>query len=265
MWDVVDPRIDKSVLISRQYVTGANLAARANIYSWQKPTFDFVGWVLDQHRWQIGDRVLDVGCGYGAYVPHLKARGAEVIAVDLSMGMLAEARAKGAPLLCADAQSLPLRSGAFDAAIAPHMLYHVHDVPLAVRELRHVVRPGGTVLAVTNALDDKPQIVDLLHRAAGREAGTYVKVDRRFVLEDAPGFFRAEFDHLRVIEVRTELDIRQVEPLVRYLDSIRSAAEPALGADWDELLTEAAQLITQEIQSRGGFLITTHAGIVIAE
>ncbi len=228
---VVDPRTDKNVLLTRQYATGANLAARANIYSWQKPTFDFVGWVLDQHRWPIGARVLDLGCGYGAYVPHLKARGAEVIAVDLSMGMLAEARAKGAPLVCADAQSLALVSGAFDAVVAPHMLYHVPDVPSAVRELRRVVRPGGTVLAVTNAFDDKPQIMDLLHRAAGREPGTYVKVDRRFVLEDAPGFLRGEFDHLRVVEVRTELNIGQVEPLVRYLDSIRSVAEAALGAD----------------------------------
>ena len=42
---------------------------------------------------------------------------------------------------------------------------------------------------------------------------------------------RAEFDHLRVVEVRTELNIRRVEPLVRYLDSIRFAAEPALGGD----------------------------------
>jgi SAM-dependent methyltransferase len=265
MGGVTDPRIDKSVLITRQYATGANLAARANIYSWQKPTFDFVGWVLDQHHWQIGDRVLDLGCGYGAYVPHLMARGAEVIAVDLSMGMLAEARAKGAPLLCADAQSLALRSGAFDAAIAPHMLYHVPDVSLAVRELRRVVRPGGTVLAVTNAFDDKPQIMDLLYRAAGREPGTYVKVDRRFVLEDAPEFFRACFDHLRVVEVRTELNIGQVQPLVRYLNSIRSAAEPALGVCWDDLLTEAARLISEEIGTNKGFLITTHAGVVIAE
>ena len=78
---------------------------------------------LDQHRWQIGARVLDLGCGYGAYVPHLKARGAEVIAVDLSMGMLAEARAKGAPLVCADAQSLALVSGALDRGRrSPHAL-----------------------------------------------------------------------------------------------------------------------------------------------
>jgi SAM-dependent methyltransferase len=261
----MDPRIDKSVLIGHQYATGANLSARANIYNWQKPTFDFVAWVLDQHRWQIGDRVLDLGCGYGAYVPHLMARGAEVVAVDLSMGMLAEARAKGAPLVCADAQSLGLRSGAFDAAVAPHMLYHVPDVSLAVRELRRAVRPGGTVLAATNAFDDKPQIMDLLHRAAGREPGAYVKVDRRFVLEDAPEFFRACFDHLRVVEVRTEFRVGEVEPLVRYLDSIRSAAEPALGVDWEDLLTKAARLTDHEIRSEGGFLITTHAGVVIAE
>ena len=50
MWMWWTPGSTESVLLSRQYATGANLAARANIYSWQKPTFDFVGWVLDQHR-----------------------------------------------------------------------------------------------------------------------------------------------------------------------------------------------------------------------
>jgi SAM-dependent methyltransferase len=181
------------------------------------------------------------------------------------MGMLAEARAKGAPLVCADAHSLAVRSRVFDAAIAAHMLYHVPVVPLAVRELRRVVRPGGTVLAVTNAFDDKPQIMGLLHRAAGREPGAYVKVDRRFVLEDAPEFLRPCFDHLRVVEVRTEFSVGEVEPLVRYLDSIRSAAEPASRVDWDDLLTEAARLIANQIRSEGGFLVTTHAGVVIAE
>jgi hypothetical protein len=107
--------------------------------------------------------------------------------------------------------------------------------------------------------------MELLHRASGRGPGAYAKVDRHFVLEDAPGFFRAEFDHLRMVEVRTEFRIGEVEPLVRYLDSIRSAAEPALGVDWDDLLTEAARLVAQEIRSNKGFLVTTHAGVVIAE
>jgi hypothetical protein len=38
-----------------------------------------------------------------------------------------------------------------------------------------------------------------------------------------------------------------------------------LGVDWDDLLTEAARLTAQEITSNGGFLVTTHAGVVIAE
>ena len=37
-----------------------------------------------------------------------------------------------------------------DVALAMHMLYHVPDIPAAVRELRRSTRPVGTVLASTN-------------------------------------------------------------------------------------------------------------------
>src|SRR5208283_2023666 len=49
----------------------------------------------------------------------------------------------------ADAQALPFRSGAFDAVVANHMLYHVPDIAGALREIRRVLKPGGSCYAAT--------------------------------------------------------------------------------------------------------------------
>jgi len=260
-----DPRTDRTTLTSTQYGNGANLVARASIYRWQRPPFDLVSWVLDQHEWQGNEGVLDVGCGYGAYLHGLRRRAETVVGVDLSAGMLREVATRGAPLVCGDGQQLPLRDATFDVAIAPHMLYHLPDVRLGIAELRRVVRAGGVVLAVTNAVDDKPEIRRLLHRAADRPLGSYAKVDNRFTLEDAPSLLGEAFDHLRVVDVCTEIAVPEVEPVIRYVDSIRSAAEPALRVDWQQLLSRAASMAQSEIDAVGAFRITTHAGVVVAQ
>ena len=50
-----------------QYATDVNLAARQRLWaiSRREPDFDLFTWVL---QWVEGDRVLDVGCGNGAYL-----------------------------------------------------------------------------------------------------------------------------------------------------------------------------------------------------
>jgi ubiquinone/menaquinone biosynthesis C-methylase UbiE len=65
------------------------------------------------------------------------------------------------PEVVGDIQELPLADGSVDAALAMHMLYHVPDIALAARELRRVVRPGGVLMASTNAADDKAEVGEL--------------------------------------------------------------------------------------------------------
>lgn len=100
-----------------------------------------------------GERVLDLGCGPGftsaELLDDVGPEGA-VVGVDRSEEMLAVAagRCAGRPATFrhADATSLPLPDGSFDAAVAVQVLEYVPDVAAALAELYRVLRPAGRVL-----------------------------------------------------------------------------------------------------------------------
>ncbi len=97
-----------------------------------------------------GALVLDYGCGTGGSSRLLKARGANVIAFDLSYARLQVAK-KGMIVdngeyipkftQCA-AELLPFQEGTFDYVIGKQILHHL-NIDLAVEEIKRVLRPGG--------------------------------------------------------------------------------------------------------------------------
>jgi MPBQ/MSBQ methyltransferase len=93
-------------------------------------------------------RALDAGCGTGFQTALLAAMGYETHGVDLSAGLLAQARRKleRAKLLLGDVQALPYDEGAFDTVVCcGSTLSFVEDPPAAARELGRVLVPGGTL------------------------------------------------------------------------------------------------------------------------
>lgn len=96
---------------------------------------------------------LDVGCGTGALtaviLQHASPR--SVTGVDPSTGFVEYARAHiGDPRArfdVADAQSLPLETARFGAAVSGLVLNFVPKPALAVQEMARTARPGGLVAA----------------------------------------------------------------------------------------------------------------------
>ena len=95
-----------------------------------------------------GARILEGGVGTGKTLPY-HPEGSRSVAVDLSPGMLRRAARKAdrlgrdVDLVLADAQRLPFRDGAFDAAAATFVFCSVPDPGLGLREVRRVVRQDG--------------------------------------------------------------------------------------------------------------------------
>jgi ubiquinone/menaquinone biosynthesis C-methylase UbiE len=102
-------------------------------------------------------RVLEVAAGTGRVTRQLLARlpaGGELVASDLNPPMLEEAQRRlgvDARLTFqqADAQALPFADARFDAVVCQFGLMFVPDKGLALREMRRVLRPGGTLLLST--------------------------------------------------------------------------------------------------------------------
>ena len=99
-----------------------------------------------------GDRVLDLGCGDGAFAAALLDAGCAVTMADVAEEALrrARVRAPGAEAVkLADGGPLPFAEDAFDAVWAGEVLEHVADVVGLLAEVRRVLRWGGRLLATT--------------------------------------------------------------------------------------------------------------------
>lgn len=95
--------------------------------------------------------ILEVGCGPGRDMAWLESGGGLVTGIDLSIGMLAQARIRvRGPLLQMSMDRLAFATGQFDGVWCIASLLHLAktEAPGAVREMRRVLRPGG-VLALS--------------------------------------------------------------------------------------------------------------------
>ena len=94
---------------------------------------------------------LDVGCGTGLMLAHLKDY-AHPVGLDLSPQAMTYCRRRGISALArSEATRLPVRDGAMDLALALDLLEHIEDDHTAYAEMVRVVRPGGWVFLTVPA------------------------------------------------------------------------------------------------------------------
>lgn len=98
---------------------------------------------------QPGERVLDVGCGTGTHLALYAAAGCEVAGVDHNPDMVVRAaqRLPGADLHEADARDLPFADGAFDLAVAMHVLHEMDPAGRAA-VVAEMARVAARVLVI---------------------------------------------------------------------------------------------------------------------
>ncbi len=97
-----------------------------------------------------GRRVLDAGCGYGAFSRWASKRGAHVVSCDIGKNLVSRASVSAPSQgVVGDACALGFRDGSFGTIISSEMLEHVERPIDAVRELARVLEPGGVLVITT--------------------------------------------------------------------------------------------------------------------
>jgi SAM-dependent methyltransferase len=160
---------------------------------------------------QPGDRLLDLGCGFGRHAFEAARRGASVIALDAGPEEVAQVRGTLAAMVEAgelasdhpatavqgDALALPFPDATFDRVIASEVLEHIPDDRAAMAELSRVLRPGGT-MAVTVPRAGPEAINWALSDEYHDTPGGHVRIYRRSTLErrlSATGLHPTGFHH----------------------------------------------------------------------
>jgi SAM-dependent methyltransferase len=269
--------IDQQSLSAQMYATEEPLVVRIRTHElYTQPQVDFTAWVLDHVPWRGDERVLDIGCGSGAYIEPVCQRlvkGGRLIAGDVSSGMLRDVASKPLPacaaILNADAMRFPLPDGCCDVVLANHMLYHVPHIEGAVAEIHRVLRPGGCLVAATNARDSmetfNTEMVEACH-ALGHSIDLPPSPALRFTLEDGRASLKPCFPDVERDIIESALVFSEAAPPVAYIDSMRHRYAPRLpdGLTWETLIEQVERQIRSRIAAQGEYRVAKTTGVFVA-
>ena len=99
--------------------------------------------------WVERGRVLEIGCGSGWQLAHMKQAGWDTLGLDFDPAAAAAARGRGLDVRVGDVRDLHLDAGSFDAVVMAHVLEHVFDAVGLLAECRRLLKPGGRLVSIT--------------------------------------------------------------------------------------------------------------------
>lgn len=182
--------------------------------------------LLDAIRERVppGGRIAEFGFGPGWLLEALveEPLDATVHGLDISPGMARGAHVRfGSQIRIAvgDMEQLPYRNGTFDVVATCWTLYFMRDIDAALAEMKRTLRPGGRLIAATNARDHEAEcgalVSESIRIALGRDEPEH-DVAQRFDLESGEQYMRRHFPRVELLRWHGEMvltDPNDVEAL----------------------------------------------------
>jgi len=151
---------------------------------------DWASDLIDAGQVGLKNRVLDVACGTGIVARKAAGRigpDGRIAAVDLTEGMLRVARecaaregAMGIEWYQSDVSCMPFSTGEFDTVLCQQGLQFFPDKAAALREMKRVLTPGGTLaLSVWGRAEKSPHVLvifDVFSEYFGEDSTTIFRV-----------------------------------------------------------------------------------------
>jgi trans-aconitate methyltransferase len=198
--------------------------------------------LIDLLHPQPGERILDLGCGTGHLTAQIAERGADVIGLDASASMIAQARQNYPKLkfVLADARTFELGTG-FDAVFSNAALHWIPEPAPVIASVARALKPGGRFVLEMGAKGNIAQIVDALT--------TVLPTARN------PWYFPTAAEYSQVLEqrgfeVRALWTIERWNKLEHPERGLREWLEMFAGTWFEGVPAKARGAIVAEIESR---------------
>ena len=259
---------DQDYLRQVQYRKADNLNARIQIH--KRFTIGTQTWedFIFEHLPDLsGKRLLALGCGNATQWRLNQDRfapDARIILIDISEGMLAEARSDLVgnarfTLLCMDAAELEFEDESFDFVTANHMLYHVPNITKTLAEVARVLNPDGAMMAATNGANYMLDL-DLLLTEFWPAYGGLHTMSLKFNLQNGAEQLSQWFGLVEKKLYLGDLWVTEAQPLVDYVFSTPRVKQ-LIPLDQKEPMREFFQV---RIDQSGGILIRKETGLFLA-
>lgn len=153
---------------------------------WASLTCQTVPPLLDNLEVSPGTRLLDVSCGTGIVSAAAASKGASVVGIDFSSGMLSRARRlhPGLDFRLGDAEDLDFPDRSFDTVAINFGMLHFQYPERALAQAHRVLRPGGRAAYTVWAPPDQSRAFEVVYGSI-RDYGTL-----EVPLPSGPPFFR---------------------------------------------------------------------------
>jgi SAM-dependent methyltransferase len=184
-----------------------------------------------------GSDVLDVGCGGGALVRELVARGARAMGLEITERQLGQARDHGVGrFVVGRAEELPLDDDSLDVVLFMRSLHHVPESSMlpALVDARRVLRPGGVVyVAEPLAQGDYFELVRIV------DDETDVRAAAQRAVADCR---RADLERMRTLEYDVGALSTGIDALRRRIVDVDPERAAVFDAHEDQLTEAFARL-----------------------
>ena len=158
-------------------------------------------------------RILEAGCGFGAWIHHLNQQGFRAVGVDLNAQLLSGGDRTLVPMCRNDVLKLCFADGTFDGYLSLGVVEHFPEGPhRPLAEALRVLKPGGIAFISTPTtnlfrnLVNHPvrRVFDVLHRLRGRRLHF---AEYRFTRDELVAHIRAAgFEIVDVVPNDARLD-----------------------------------------------------------
>lgn len=251
--------------IIKNYQNSVNLKVRIklhDLYSQNKQ--GWFPWLHEHIDFRTINKLLEIGCGDGNlwFGNEVNIRNREIFLSDISDGMLGSARKKLGEefsYMVIDCHHIPFKKDYFDAVIANHVLFYLHDLNDGLKEIHRVMREQGVFYCSTYGKNHMKEITQLVKEFDSHIVLSNNNLYENFGLENGEIILEKFFSEVTLHIYDDCLIVDDYKPLFDYIISCHGNQTERLQGKMNEFRL----FLEKKISDNGGIRITKQAGLFI--